>query len=154
MQRKGLNILTLTAAGLQTYFTEKGMCIGSYCSEILWKTSSMEFIYKGGKASCVMRVTVVFLPHHIHLFCCIPKCTLAAYIPLQYYSTFSRELRLFPLMLTKTISLSALNEDCRAFQIMAAHSLSCLGLCDIDERRATAFVKWRSQSQCNRMHGS
>lgn len=29
------------------------------------------------------------------------KWTLAANIPLQFYSTFSRELRLFPLMLTK-----------------------------------------------------
>lgn len=32
------------------------------------------------------------------------KWTCAAYIPLRYYSTFSRELGLFPLMLTKTIS--------------------------------------------------
>lgn len=67
------------------------------------------------------------------------KCTLAAYIPLQYYSTFSRELRLFPLMLTKTISLSGLNEDCRAFQIMVPHSLSRLSLCDIDERQANCI---------------
>lgn len=97
----------------------------SHCTVLIKVNMLFSFIPAISHPSLLLRATDALSPHTFHY-------NITAHL--------EKELRLFPLTLTKTISLSDLNEDCGAFWIIFfPHSLSRLGLRDIDERQANCI---------------